>query len=81
MTATTLTTPRFREGQIVGFTGGSGTVIGRRPEAGSWLYLVEMELGPEPKMGRIGYETTIVLNQSELLLQESDRFSELALSA
>jgi len=29
------------------------------PESGTWTYVVEMELGPEPDMGRVGSETMI----------------------
>jgi len=32
-----------------------------RPESGTWTYVVEMELGPEPDMGRVGSETMILL--------------------
>lgn len=52
---------------MVQFIGGQGKVKSYRPESGSWQYLVEMEMGPEPDMGRIGYETTIVLLESDLV--------------
>jgi hypothetical protein len=32
-------------------------------------YLVEMEMGPEPEMGRIGQETTVCLFESDLKLR------------
>jgi hypothetical protein len=81
MATTVATVPQFRKGQRVNFIGGSGTIKSYRPEAGSWSYLVEMDMGPEPETGRIGYETTILLNQPDLILQEDSRFSALAISA
>jgi hypothetical protein len=30
------------------------------------MYRVEMELGPEPEMGRIGSETTVLLYESDI---------------
>lgn len=78
MAATIATVPRYCRGQRVNFIGGSGTIKGYRPEACNWFYLVEMEMGPEPEMGRIGDETTIMLNQFDLMLQENTHFSEFA---
>lgn len=59
--------PRFNCEQTVRFIGGQGRVKSYRPESGSWQYTVEMEMGPEPDMGRIGYETTIMLLESDLV--------------
>ncbi|MBD1851343.1 hypothetical protein [Leptolyngbya sp. FACHB-711] len=59
--------PRFNCEQTVRFIGGKGKVKSYRPASGSWQYLVEMEMGPEPDMGRIGYETTIMLLESDLV--------------
>ena len=58
--------PRFQPNQQVYFIGGCGTVKNCRPYAKSWTYAVEMELGPEPEMGRIGAEATILLHESEI---------------
>lgn len=66
--ATTLTTPRFRQGQIACFIGGKGIIRNCQPDSGSWSYLVEMEMGPEPKTGRIGHETTVRLFETDLTL-------------
>jgi len=60
------TAPRFYQGQQVHFIGGSGKVKSLRPDAGGWLYQVEMEMGPLPTMGRIGYETTVVLSEVDM---------------
>lgn len=58
--------PRYAKNQIVSFLGGMGRIVNYHPDANSWRYAVEMELGPEPDFGRIGYETTILLNESEI---------------
>ena len=58
--------PRFRKNQRVCFVGGVGTIRSCRSEAGTWTYAVEMEMGPEPDMGRIGSETTILLHEADI---------------
>lgn len=58
--------PRYTKNQMVSFIGGMGKIINYHPEVNSWQYAVQMELGPEPDFGRIGYETTILLNESEI---------------
>ncbi|MBD2460315.1 hypothetical protein H6G89_04590 [Oscillatoria sp. FACHB-1407] len=62
----TATAPRFCRDQAVRFLGGEGTIKSYQSDAGHWTYLVEMPMGPEPEMGRIGYETTITLLESDL---------------
>jgi hypothetical protein len=58
--------PQFHLNQRVYFVGGCGTVKYCQPYAQTWTYAVEMELGPEPEMGRIGSEATILLYESEI---------------
>lgn len=58
--------PRFGKGQRVCFVGGVGTIRSCRSESGTWAYAVEMELGPEPDMGRVGSETTILLHEADI---------------
>ncbi|MBE9019058.1 MAG: hypothetical protein CLLPBCKN_000859 [Chroococcidiopsis cubana SAG 39.79] len=65
-TSLSLPIPRFRKRQMVRFIGGIGTIENCRASAGAWLYMVEMAQGPEPEMGRIGPETTIVLYEADL---------------
>jgi hypothetical protein len=60
------TIPQFCRGQRVAFVGGAGTVRNHRLEAGSWTYLIEMEMGPEPEVGRIGSETTVMLPENDI---------------
>lgn len=81
MAARIATVPQFRKGQKVSFIGGSGTIKNYQSDAGSWSYLVEMEMGPEPEMGRIGAETTIMLNQIDLSVYENKHLSDLPISA
>jgi hypothetical protein len=64
--------PKFYQDQLVCFIGGEGKVKYLRPDAGSWLYTVEMAMGPEPEMGRIGYETMIVLPETDLSALEPE---------
>lgn len=67
--------PRFSPDQFVRFVGGEGKVREFHSEAGSWSYLVEMAMGPEPEMGRIGYETMILLPETDLDALESGSLS------
>ena len=60
------TLPRFNTNQIVHFAGGSGTIKNLRPDSGTWTYAIEMEMGPLPDMGRVGFETTILLQESDI---------------
>jgi hypothetical protein len=67
MAATTLSIPRFCPEQRVYFIGGVGTIKNHHCESGCWTYLVEMEMGPVPEMGRVGYETTVQLFETDLI--------------
>lgn len=66
MTTAILLSPKFNHGQMVEFIGGLGTIKNYRPESGSWVYLVEMEMKVEPEIDRIGYETMIWLSEVEI---------------
>lgn len=66
MTATLMKVPSFRNTQRVKFVGGEGIVRSFKPESGSWTYLVEMALGQKPDFGRVGAETTVILNEADL---------------
>jgi len=61
-----ISVPVFQQSQLVRFMGGEGIVQRFRFDSGTWIYDIEMELGPEPLFGRVGAETTIVLNEEEL---------------
>lgn len=72
MISSVVSMPKFRPNQDVRFIGGEGKVKELHPLSGSWWYKVEMAMGPMPDMGRIGYETTIVLPETDLDALESD---------
>lgn len=61
-----MTMPKFSKKQKVGFVGGTGTIKNCLPESGTWTYAVEMELGPEPEMGRVGSETTVLFHETDI---------------
>lgn len=56
----------FNHGQLVTFTGGEGIIQSFKFEDRDWTYLVKMPLGIEPKFGRIGAETMVLLKEAEL---------------
>lgn len=62
----TIALPKFNLNQIVRFIGGEGRVRSHHPDSGSWSYLIEMAMGPEPEVGRIGYETMVLLAENDL---------------
>lgn len=61
-----ITLPSFYRAQRVSFLGGEGSVKSFNYEAETWLYVVEMTLGPEPDFGRVGGETTVLLSEADL---------------
>ncbi|MDF5707470.1 MAG: hypothetical protein PUP90_07235 [Nostoc sp. S4] len=62
-----LAKPKFYKGQQVEFIGGLGSIIECSCNCGHCSYLVEMEMGEQPEMGRIGYETTILLFETDII--------------
>lgn len=58
--------PKFRQLQLVSFLGGMGRIRSRHLESGTWAYAVEMSLGMEPNVGRVGTETTIFLDEVDI---------------
>ncbi len=67
MNLTSRAVPRFTKNQTVCFSGGVGRIKSYRPNSNqSWLYAIEMEMGPEPDFGRVGFETTILLHEAEI---------------
>jgi hypothetical protein len=79
MIATVVSVPKFSQNQSVRFIGGEGKVKALHADSGSWSYTVEMAMGPEPVMGRIGSETTILLSEADLAASEYDVLGGLAL--
>ncbi len=70
------TPPKFRQAQEVNFLGGNGTIIFCQPDAGNWLYGVEMPVTIEPELGRVGYETVILVPEFELYPVSNTEFKE-----
>uniref|UniRef100_B8HNQ1 Uncharacterized protein n=1 Tax=Cyanothece sp. (strain PCC 7425 / ATCC 29141) TaxID=395961 RepID=B8HNQ1_CYAP4 len=58
--------PAFERNQKVRFIGGVGIIKGCITDSSSQLYIVEMDMGPAPAIGRVGNETTILLHASEI---------------
>jgi hypothetical protein len=58
--------PKFNRHEVVRFLGGVGTILYYQPDSHTWRYAVEMAKGPEPDMGRIGPETTILLHEEDI---------------
>lgn len=67
MGAKIIPAPRFEKNQTVEFVGGIGKIKNHYSESDSWIYLVEMAMGPEPDFGRIGYETMILLLEPDII--------------
>lgn len=67
MTTKLIKRPNFSCDRQVSFGGGEGIICGFKYEDGTWKYLVEMPLDPlMPEFGRIGAETIVLLDETEL---------------
>ncbi len=62
-----MTKPQFSQEQWVRFIGGEGRVKGFYADSGTWTYAVEMVLNPNPALARLGDETTVLLQEADLL--------------
>ncbi len=71
MTAIVTKVPKFRKNQTVRFVGGTGKIRNCMLGSGSWNYLVEMEMGPKPEIGRVGHETKIWLFETDLASEDN----------
>lgn len=58
--------PKFSRGRRVQFIGGNGKIKHYKSAAGTWSYTVEMDMGKPPEMGRIGFETTVLLDEADI---------------
>ena len=58
--------PKFETSQIVQFIGGIGKIKNFQPNSGTWTYAVEMEMSSTPEVGRVGSETTILLQEADI---------------
>lgn len=59
--------PKFSRDRTVQFIGGRGKIKHCKPDAGTWVYAVEMDMGIPPETGRIGFETTILLHEADIM--------------
>ncbi|WP_036487853.1 hypothetical protein [Myxosarcina sp. GI1] len=66
MSTNCFTQPKFELNQTVSFIGGIGKIKDCQLEINEWTYTVEMIMNSEPDFGRIGTETTIVLEESDI---------------
>ncbi|HEY9772048.1 MAG TPA: hypothetical protein V6C71_26685 [Coleofasciculaceae cyanobacterium] len=66
MSINCLNQPKFKCNQIVSFIGGSGKVKSIQKQDNFWSYTIEMSQGAKPEFGRVGAETTIVLEEQDI---------------
>lgn len=66
-TAELKTLSQFSQNQQVSFIGGMGKIKSCRFDGRQWICTIEMELAPEPDIGRIGSETTILMHETDLV--------------
>lgn len=66
MNPSCMETPRFNKDAMVRFAGAVGRIKSYRPNLSTWIYAVEMEMGAEPDFGRVGAETTLLLDEADL---------------
>lgn len=58
--------PKFDRHQTVRFIGGEGQIKSIQWQDNRWSYTIEMSMGAKPDFGRIGAETTIVLEEQDI---------------
>lgn len=63
-----LSKPKFNCHQTVSFIGGVGKIKKIQRQYSHWTYTIEMSMGAKPDFGRIGAETTIVLEEQDIYL-------------
>ena len=72
MSVNFLEKPKFHQQEKVSFLGGTGKVKSLQREANKWIYTVEMNMGSEPDFGRVGAETTILLEEQDICKRQID---------
>jgi hypothetical protein len=68
MSTNCLNKPKFFPNQTVSFIGGIGKIKNIQRQDTRWTYTVEMGMGKTPHFGRVGAETTIVLEEQDIKL-------------
>lgn len=61
-----LNRPKFYHHQTVSFIGGVGKIKNIQLQDSCWTYTIEMSMGVKPDFGRVGAETTIVLEEQDI---------------
>lgn len=61
-----LSKPKFSPYQTVRFIGGVGQIKSIQRQDSRWAYTIEMSMGEKPDFGRVGGETTIVLEEHDI---------------
>jgi hypothetical protein len=61
-----LSKPKFCCHQTVSFIGGAGKIKSIQRQDDRWTYTIEMSMGAMPDFGRIGAETTILLEEQDI---------------
>jgi hypothetical protein len=79
MTVALLDTPKFCREQAVWFFGGTGVVCNYQHKAGTWTYLIKMDLEPDSAFGRIGAETMVLLSEVDLYETEWQMWADWAI--
>jgi hypothetical protein len=66
LTYLSLSKPKFTRNQTVGFIGGIGKIKNIQQQNNRWTYTIKMSMGAKPDFGRLGAETTILLEEHDL---------------
>jgi hypothetical protein len=66
MSMNILSKPKFYHHQTVRFIGGVGKIKSMERQDSRWTYAIEMSMGEQPDFGRVGEETTIVLEEQDI---------------
>jgi hypothetical protein len=66
MSINCLNKPKFHLYQTVHFIGGIGTIENIQRQDSRWTYTIKMSMGEKPDFGRVGAETTILLEEQDI---------------
>ena len=67
-----LTRPKFSTHQEVRFMGGKGKIKSIQQQDKGWAYTIKMSMGVKPDFGRVGAETTIILEEQDIYRSNSN---------
>ncbi|MEL7420732.1 MAG: hypothetical protein AAGK10_19515 [Cyanobacteria bacterium J06555_3] len=72
MSINCLNKPKFQLLQTVRFIGGTGTIESVQQQDNRWAYTIKMSMGAKPDFGRVGAETTIIMEEQDLRLVDDN---------